>query len=560
MARQQGDYRALLSVAEGLDISVALNRGLDAAMVGTGAEYAALGVYGPTGEVTEFLHRGMSEELRERIGPLPRGVGLLGELAQRTEPLRLKRVADHPRATGFPPNHPAMGAFLGVPIIVGEETFGSIYLTNPARGRFTAENEEFVRALAAALAVAIRNSRAASLTRQRERWQRAATAIDYAVLAGADPGEVLELVAAEARRLSGADVAVIALPDRNRKLAIEVVDVRNAGPAAEARWSVDRSHLPETAADQVASAKAWLALECDGACLLVGSFATGQTMLAPGFPTVNDAGRVGVDPAFGTTVAIPMRTPDRSLGVLGLLWDHQLTQLGQASWEVAESFAAQATVTLVLAESRQEHERLMVFEDRDRIARDMHDLVVQRVFAAGMSLQTVLRSADLPQPQHDRIARAIEDLDETIREIRRTIFELHDQETARPANRTQLLREVAHASVLLGFTPQITITGEVEALPGRVADHLLAALREALSNTSRHAQAAAAWVSVEVSEGEVVLTVTDDGIGLPEVITRESGLANLTARARELAGSCDAVTGPDGGTVLTWRVRTLPVG
>ena len=319
MARRQHDFRTLLGVAEGLDVSVALDRGLDAAMEGTGAQYAALGVYGPTGEVTEFLHRGMSEEQRERIGPLPRGAGLLGVLAERTEPLRLKRISDHPAAAGFPPGHPVMTAFLGVPIIVGEETFGSIYLTNPARGRFTEENEEFVRALAAALAVAIRNSRAASLTRQRERWQRAATAIDYAVLSGADPGEVMELVAAEARRLSGADVAVIALPDKNRKLAIEVVDVRNAGPAAEARWSVDRSHLPLSAEKLVANAKDWLALECDGACLFVGSFATGQTMLAPGFPAVTESGLVGVDAAFGTTVAIPMRTPERSLGVLGLL-------------------------------------------------------------------------------------------------------------------------------------------------------------------------------------------------------------------------------------------------
>ena len=202
----------------------------------------------------------------------------------------------------------------------------------------------------------------------------------------------------------------------------------------------------------------------------------------------------------------------------------------------------------------------MVFEDRDRIARDMHDLVVQRVFAAGMSLQTVLRSAELPQPQHDRIARAIEDLDETIREIRRTIFELHDQETARPANRTVLLREVAQASVLLGFTPSVSISADVETLPGRVADHLLAALREALSNTSRHAQATSAAVTVEVGEEEVILTVTDDGIGLPDVITRESGLANLAARARELAGSCDATTAASGGTVLTWRARTLPEG
>ena len=158
--------------------------------------------------------------------------------------------------------------------------------------------------------------------------------------------------------------------------------------------------------------------------------------------------------AFATAVAIPMRSPDRSLGVLGLLWDHEVPRLTAPAMEVAEAFAAQAGVTLMLADALRGHEQLMVLRERDRIARDMHDLVVQRVFATGMSLQSALRTGDVPDRVRGRIERAIDDLDETITEIRRTIFDLRHEEPAPTPVLTRFQREASQAAVLLGFAPE----------------------------------------------------------------------------------------------------------
>lgn len=545
----------VLAVAEGLDLPAALNRALDTAINTTGARYGALGLYGANGAVTDFFYRGISDEQRRRIGPLPRGRGLLGMMADRLEPVRVDTIGTHPQSVGFPAHHPPMTSFLGVPVVIGQEVYGSLYLTDKQDGPFTADDERIVVALAAATAVAVRNYRAFERTQQRERWQRASTAIDYAVLGGADPGEVLELIAAEARRLSGADVALIALPNSRRRLHLEVVDVRNEEVPPDAWSSVDRSRRGLRSDDShLREVRSWLGRECDSENLMMAAFNSGQTMLAPGFvggPASSEAGNWA---DFGTTVAIPMRVPDRSLGVLGLLWDYEFTRFNETSWEVAEAFAAQAAVTLVLAEARQEHERLTVFEDRDRIARDMHDLVVQRVFATGMSLQGSLREEGIPDSVRARIEQAVADLNETIQEIRHTIFELQHTEARHPGVRTRLLREVAQASVLLGFTPGFSAAGPVDALRGPATDHLVAALREALSNAARHAHPTVVTATLVVSETEVTLTVVDNGVGLPRQVTRQSGIANLAARADELGGLSSLTNGADGGAVFIWQV------
>lgn len=546
---------AVLSVVEGLDTLVSVQRAIDAAMSLTQARYGAIGLFGPDGLVADFIYRGISDEQRRDIGHLPQGRGVLGLLAKRNRPMRMSAVGEHPAAVGFPPNHPPMDAFLGAPIMVGGEVFGSFYLTNKAGGaEFSYEDELNVAALADALAVAVRNNRSYDLTRQRERWQRAATAIDYAVLSGSQPVEVLESIAVEARRLSGADVALVALPDDSDALAVEIVDVRNARAMGEARWSVDRSRrhedLGEAHLDLVGQ---WLGRTCGHDCLLYDSYASGETMLAPGAQAA-PSGAPGTD-AFATAAAIPMRTPERSLGVLCLLWDHEIPRLSSRTLEVAESFAAQAAVTLMLSEARREFERLMVFRDRDRIARDMHDLVVQRVFATGMSLQGALRNEGVPDVVRARIERAITDLDETISEIRRTIFDLHYVADPPTAVGVRIQREILQAAVVLGFTPAVTVSGQVDALPAGVADNLLAALREALSNVARHSQASAVSVAISATEAGAALTVTDDGVGPPPHLTRQSGVANLASRAARLGGVSSLLPAPSGsGAQLHWQV------
>jgi signal transduction histidine kinase len=549
---------AVLSVAEGLDTMVSVQRAIDAAMAFTEARYGAIGLFGPDGSVSEFVYRGISDEQRERIGPLPSGRGVLGLLAQRSGPLRLDRLSDHPAAAGFPQHHPVMTAFLGAPIIIDGSPVGSFYMADKHDGSsFTDADEAIVGALANAVGVAVRNYRVFRRTEQRERWQRAATAIDYAVLAGSPPTDVLHLIAAEARRLSGADVAMVALPDGAR-LDVRIVDVRNARSIGDARWSVDRSRRPAVAHDaHLELAKQWRGLTCDAQCLLTEAFDTGQSMLAPGSQGL-PSGAPGAD-AFATAVAIPMRTSERSLGVLGLLWDHAVPRLTGPSMEVAEAFAAQAAVTLMLADARTEYERLLVYRDRDRIARDMHDLVVQRVFATGMSLNSALRAAPVPEIVRTRVERAIDDLDETITEIRRTIFDLQREDEPASSLPQRLKREIAQSAVLLGYPPELAVRGELGRVPADAAGQLLAALREGLSNAARHAQASQVWVDVDVLDDSVIVTVTDNGVGPPPVLTRKSGIANLAARASQHGGHSELRPGPSGvGSCLVWRVPLTP--
>jgi signal transduction histidine kinase len=551
---------AILSVAQGLDLRSALQRALNEAIALTQARYGAIGIHGPDGAVVEFLFRGVSDEQRAMIGPLPAGHGVLSLVAAADGPVRIDHIGAHPASVGFPPHHPPMTTLCGAPIVVDGAVFGTLYLADRLGGRpFSEIDAAVVQALSDAAAVAVRNYLEFERTGQRERWQRAATAIDLAVLSGTDPGEVLALIAAEARRLAGADVALLALPDPDGQLVLEVVDVRNAAAADErSRWSVDRSRRGFTPDEpHLQAAQRWLGATCSPGSLLTEAFAARRPVVRPSF-ALPDAPADDPRAAFGTSVAIPMRTDADRLGVLGLLWDHTLPQLSPTTVEVAEAFAAQAAVMIVLAQARAQHERLLVFEDRDRIARDMHDLVVQRVFATGLALEGALRWDGIPEPVRGRIERAVADLDETIAEIRRSIFSLHAEEVRPPGIRERLLREIAGATVLLGFAPTLIVAGPLEEVPRPITEQLVAAVREGLSNAARHASAATVEILVRVGDGGVRLTVTDDGIGPPAVMTRKSGIANLAARAAALGGQSRLSAAPSGiGSALTWQVPLM---
>jgi signal transduction histidine kinase len=216
------------------------------------------------------------------------------------------------------------------------------------------------------------------------------------------------------------------------------------------------------------------------------------------------------------------------------------------------SFASQAALALQVAQAQEDRGRLAVFMDRDRIGRDLHDLVIQRLFAVGLTLENAVRLAVRPEVA-ERITAAVDDIDATIKDIRRTIFELSS-----PAGsgdiRAALGAELAAAASSLGFTPRLQTSGPVETAVGPdLRPHLLAVLRETLSNVSRHAGASQAEVALDVGT-DVVLTVTDDGVGLPDG-GRRSGLQNLKERAETRGGSFEVRrVGPDGGTVAVWRV------
>ncbi len=542
--RDRGLFTAVVSVAAGLELGATLRRIVQAAVELVDATYGALGVINADGRLGEFVHVGIDGATAARIGDLPTGDGILGLLVDHPVPIRLENLASHPSSAGFPPGHPHMASFLGVPVRVRGEVFGNLYLTEKRTGTgFTSEDERTVMALAAAAAVAIENSRLYERTRQREQWQQAVADIANSVLAGTDPEEVLALVANRARTLTGADVALVALPDDDDDLVVEIVDGRD-------------EEIGQGARDVLDIVGAWEGQRVPRESLAYAAYADGASRIEASSTEVLALGP-GVS-GYGPALVTPLSTSDRALGVLMLVWGDEHSHFPRDVLDLAGSFGSQAAVTLVLAQARREHERLAVYEDRDRIARDLHDLVIQRLFATGMMLQGTTRIDDVPDAAAERVSRAVDELDETIKEIRQTIFALHEPvEGPTSSARGRVLRETSQSAALLGFEPAVRFAGPVDSmLTLEAADQLVAALREALTNAAKHADAKRVEVIVQIDSGHVVLVVTDDGVGIDtEGSGRRSGVANISARAQDLGGSCRIERVSEaGGTRLTWRV------
>jgi signal transduction histidine kinase len=518
--RMKGLLEAVTTISGELDLQVVLRRIAEAAAVLVDARYAALGVIGSDGGLAQFVTVGLDEEQALLIGPLPHGHGLLGELIRRPEPLRLPDLQAHPSSYGFPPHHPPMTSFLGVPIRVRGRVFGNLYLTDKRSGEFDETDEGLALGLAAAVGITVENARLFERSQRRERAAAATAEITTSLLSGAEPETVLELVAERAGDLVDADLGLIALQHGGR-LLIEV----SWGPGASAPTG---------------------SLTLDGP---VGA------ALDSAEPSVIDGGQLShVWPglALGAAVAVP-------LGPGVCVAARKAPGLPFTTEELAElsSFAAQATVALELAQRRRDAERLSVYDDRDRIARDLHDLVIQRLFATGMQLEGAVRLIADPVP-HGRVRQAVDDLDQTIREIRSTIYGLsHDPHMASVSLRVRVLDVVDAAEEVLGFAPSLRLSGLLDTtVPARLADHVLSVLREALSNVARHAKASRVSVEIEAFE-DVAVRVVDDGVGISGDGSR-SGLKNLAERAELAGGQFTAARGASGGTQLLWSAPLKP--
>jgi len=519
---------AVVAIGSDLDLQTVLHRIVEAAAGLVDARYGALGVIGEGESLAQFVTTGIDTETIKEIGPYPRGLGVLGVLIRDPQPLRMHDIAQHPMSYGFPPHHPPMKSFLGVPIRVRDKVFGNLYLSEKTSGDdFTAADENVVTALAAAAGVAIDNARLYEDARRRERRLRASAEVTTALLSAAEPDDVLGLVADRARDLATADVAAIALP-LGDSLAVEVA----------------RGEFSETL----------LGLRLQGDASLVGAvFKSGESLNVPdlGSEPRAAAGHL-IRANIGAAVFVPLRAGGITYGVLYAANKRGGATFGVGDQSMLEGFAAQAALALELARQRRESEQLSLFRDRDRIARDLHDLVIQRLFATGMQLESSMRFMTRPEATR-HVQQAVEDLDKTIKEIRSTIYALQRPEHgAIDSLRARIVELVEEYSSTLGFTPGLRLEGLVDTrVSATIGEHLLAVVREALSNAARHARASRADVTVAVQEDRVAVTVTDNGVGLGEGRTR-SGLMNLEARARELGGEFSASTLPLGGTKLSW--------
>ncbi|MDF3301511.1 sensor histidine kinase [Streptomyces tropicalis] len=527
---------AVLSVGRELDLEQALNSIVEAAATLVDAEYAALGVIGPDGRRLSAFHTvGVSPEQIARIGPYPEGHGILGELIRHPAPLRLTKLSEHPASYGFPDHHPPMNTFLGVPIRVRDQIFGNLYLTEKRGGlQFDEDDESVLSTLAVAAGVAIDNARLYEESRLRERWLQANAEITHSLMSGTVQGGVLGLIAERAREITGAALAVVAVP------------------------MTDTDSLTvELAIGEEAEVLRGLVLPVHGT--LLGQAYTGGVPV-----TTPDAARderiSGGQPRFtglGPAGAVPIGSDDRVRGVVLLVRAAGAHPFSGQEMEQLQVFAAQAAVAMELAERRQDAEQIALLEDRDRIARDLHDLAIQRLFATGMTLQSAGRFIEHTEAK-ERVLRAVDDLDETIKIIRSTIFGLRSRgDDTAPGLRTRAVRVVGEAAPLLGFAPSVRMEGLLDThVPRETADHVVAVLSEALTNIARHAHADRAEVVLETDGKEVRLTVTDDGVGLP-ADGRRSGLANMTERARRLGGDLALVAPGSGGTRVVWHA---PVG
>lgn len=540
----QGRLRGLLKANQNiigdLALPVVLRRIVEAARDLVNARYGALGVIAPGGGLEQFIYTGFDEQTVAAMQQTPEGKGLIGALIDDPRPIRIATIDEDSRSIGFPEHHPKMRRFLGVPILVRDTVFGNLYLADDERTEFSAEDEELVCALAATAGVAIENARLFEESRRRQEWLRASAEITQQLLA-TEGEEPLLLIARRALELADADTVSVVLPTPDRRrLMIEVA----AGLGEDKLTGL--SYAP----DNTASAHVMRA----GRPVLIDDGTSEENYIVHARDFV----------ALGAVMALPLAGSVQTRGALLVGRSPGKTHFSRADLAMAYTFANHAAVALELADARRDHQRVALLEDRDRIARDLHDHVIQRLFASGLMVESV--ALGLPDDDRaSRLAKVVSDINVTIHQIRSAIFHLRepfglDDDTS---PRARLLAVIDELSPVLGFTPSVNFSGPIDSTLISDADAVedaVAVLREALTNVARHAHAHSVDVAVTAS-GDLDITVSDDGDGITD-FTRRSGLANLRHRAEKHSGSLliesprrdDDGSSERKGTTLRWSI------
>ena len=524
--------RAMQTVTGDLSLETVLHNIVGAACELSEARYGALGVLGPEGGLETLVHVGMDDRTVAGISHFPQGKGLIGALITDPSPVRLEQLADDDRSSGTPDGHPPMTSFLGVPIHVRDRVFGNLYLADSARGRFTADDEELVVALALAAGTAISNARLYHESRQQQRWLRASVEIGSSLLStGADP---MPTVAQQALDLAEADLVTVGLLTADRR---EVVVEVALGAGAD-DLVAQRMPVADTAGATAVAEQRPVALR------------TGAG--------VGDPAQYGAVVEPGPVLVLPLQGGSQVRGVLTLTRRRGRPQFSPVELEMAAGFAAHASVALELADSRTTEKKVVLLEDRDRIARDLHDHVIQELFAIGLRLESVAGGLGAGSEAGRKISDRVEDLDRTIRRIRTSIFALRGPlDVNADGLRQQILEIASDLTPALGFPAHVSFAGPVDVStePG-LADDITAVVREALTNAAKHAAATAASVDISAGPSEIVVTVLDNGTGLGDP-TRSSGLGNMQARAEQHGGTLTVGPAVGGGTMLIWKARLL---
>jgi signal transduction histidine kinase len=537
---------AIIGLAAHLELGQVLQSFVDASVELTGARYGAINILDTSGTSTTFLQTGVSEQIASKMASAPHNTGVLARIPPHGV-LRLADLTKHSAFIGFPDEHPVMGPFLGTAVRVREQIFGYLYLADKDGG-FDDDDDRIVRSLAAGVGVAIQNAQLYAEANRRQHWLEAGQEITTMLLSGIDQDEALEHIAATARTVANADTCALVLPGIDGELIMEIVD----GYLADALLGL---HLPRGGRSHT--------VMLDGIGMVVDSLSTARNLQV-------DALR-----HFGPAMYAPLEHEGAGVGVLVLLRRNGGQTFSATDLATAESFAAQAALALVLDEARAAADRATLLDERERIARDLHDLAIQQLFATGMQLDQVrLRAATgiAETELTEVVSRTIDSLDSTVREIRGIVHALRDPASA-TSMAERLLREASLARTGLGFAPSlivqvdgntINVANDADAarldalVADEIADDVVAVVREGLANAARHAKAQSVRVRIQVvgeaPNGEIRIEVVDDGVGIPDSLSRRSGTNNLAARARQYYGRFSISPAEDGGTHLRWAV------
>ncbi len=524
----QARLRSLLDAAAAiggdLELDHLLERIAEAATDLVNARYGALGVLQSDGRLERLVQTGMPDDAESRDPKAPLR-SILKALSETTEARQRADATDSVRVSGFPSKHPTVHSFLGVPIRVRNEVVGNLYLADRRDGAFSRLDEELVGEFAVAAGIAIDNARRFEETRRKQRLSAALSEVASTLLS-AGPEDVLGAVTSKVALLLPSTLVTIIVP----------------GPC--------ESQMRVAAADGLHSEGAVGDVFAMEGSLAAQAVLTGQVITSAGGHQMSTArGTI----KFGAIVAVPLMVSGRAIGALCIAHEPGGSGFTRAERDTVTEFAIQAGLAVALAWARLDRERLEVVEDHARIARDLHDNVIQRLFATGLGLQAL--AAEDPAHAEAIDAHTLE-IDAAISDIRSAVF-LRASTPPSDAKRVRhrVLDVIVQLTPALGSSPRVAFSGRSTAvIPRPLADDIVAVVREALMNVAKHAQATSTEVAIRLGDTSIDITIVDDGVGIGTAVARASGIRNLRRRAERYGGVFTLQPRTPHGTRAEWSV------
>lgn len=539
-------HLASLELVSDLSLENVLERIAQLALEQAHARYAALGVVDEEGDLIQFIPIGMTEDEIARLAHPPIGRGLLGAMRDERLPVRIPEICEDPRSVGFPPNHPEMHSFLGVPILQGDRLLGQIYLTDKiGYHEFTEQDERVLETLAAYAAVAIANARLYNqlVRRDQELLQRnedlkLLNDVAATLTSSLDIDDILDKTLNLVLDYLGVEAGEIFLREEDEQ---ELYLALHRGDFAEAFSSLDRFRVGQGFIGMVAAT---------GKMLVSRNLRQDMRFLRQ---EVLDAG-------FQFIVCIPLSSGGKVVGVMSAA-TRQDRDLDERELNMLNAIGSWAGITIENAHLNRQSRRLAVLEERERIGMDLHDGIIQSIYGVGLALDFVRMSLDDdPQLVQHKIEESIDALNNTIRDIRAYILDLRPRQFHGEDLKQGLQRLVDEFQA--NCLTRIVLVGPEDGLvdfPAQNSKALFHICQESLANIAKHARAQQAEVHLWTTRDRVLLEISDDGRGFDMgkmIATLGHGLSNMQSRARKVGGEVEITsTIGKGTTVLAWVPR-----